>query len=478
MRLSVFNHYVTAFPEADETLIHNTFSGAYVVLPTAVVEALRRGERGDALELTGEVDARELSAPDVGVLVASLAQEELEFQQWFSRRRALNRRLEVVVGINLACNFACTYCLQDGVLDGTVMKEAIADATADWLLGEAKARGLTAVHLVFVGGEPLLHAGRIERIAGRVRDGASALTFSLITNGYFLTAEMVDRLLPHGLCAAQVTLDGDETTHATTRVCKSGESTFRRIFDNVVMASRKIRISVNGNYQVDTLHGFGPLLRQLAQVLPPRSHVSFSPALETIASPPGSGSGACSWSGSDTSYQTALWDEGARHGFLQAPLNVVGPCEFHDVHAFAIDPTGTIYKCPGFLGLPEWGIGHVSGSLTARYDEMLALTPKQTPCGGCSHRPDCGGGCVAAEWIRTGDTSGVNCERDYFESIQRDATIRGYLLATSDDLEQAVSQFPEPPRRLPGPPPDQRKRVRSSSLRVLATSQRIKGGTQ
>ena len=47
---------------------------------------------------------------------------------------------------------------------------------------------------------------------------------ALLHLGYFLTPEMVTRLLPFGLDGAQVTLDGDHTTHSLTRVSKRGES--------------------------------------------------------------------------------------------------------------------------------------------------------------------------------------------------------------------------------------------------------------
>lgn len=470
MRLSVFNHYVPGFPDPEDTLIHNTFSGAYVVLPTVTVDALERMDRGEPLtaEERELVDDSELVDPDVGVVVDSHAAEETEFQQWFAMRRNLHRRLDAIVSINLACNFACTYCLQDGVLDGTVMKPATADATADWLIAHALDNDLDAVNLIFVGGEPLLHPQRIKRIASRVKAGIGEreLTFSLTTNGYFLTRALVTELVPYGLRKAQVTLDGDATTHAKTRVCKTGEDTFSRIMDHVVAASRLIRITINGNYQNDTIHGFGPLMRQLANVMPRGTEVSFSPALQTMASAEGAGSGSCSWSGSDTRYQVALHDEAIRNGLQASPLNVVGPCEFHDTHAFAIDPNGIIYKCPGFLGFEDWGIGHVHSGLTDRYQQMLELTPKSEPCGGCSHRPYCGGGCVAAEWMRTNDTSRVNCEHDYFERVKHDAVTRGYHLAVEDDAEAAAHAFPSAPIELPRAK-NQPRQVRSMGLRVL-----------
>ena len=475
MRLSRFNLYVDNYPTIGETLVHNTLSGAYVVLDEPTLSALRRADSGQDLSDRERVlvEDPDLWDPDVGVMTTSHEAEEAEFYKWFSFRRDIGSTLHAIVGINLACNFACPYCSQAEVMNGSVMDLPTIDRTADWLVSRTIGQQREGLHLILVGGEPLLHLDRIERLARRAQEQLQPhglrFTMAVITNGYFLDESTVERLCSHGLIQAQVTLDGDHTTHRLTRVSKKGEDSFQRIFDNVVAASRHIRVTINGNYQENTVHGFAPLLEQLAQAgFPAGSKVTFSPALEGLSSSQDVGSGSCTWSGSDTSYQVALYDETLRQGYDPGgPANAVGPCEFHDYHSFAIDPDGTIYKCPGFLGNPDWGIGHVRSGLTDRYQHMLALTPKSS-CVGCEHRPNCGGGCVAAEWIRSGNTEGVNCEKDYFNLVKDEAVVRNYLLATQATVEQALNKFPAS-TRLPvvsntnmgtGP-------VRSAALRVV-----------
>jgi uncharacterized protein len=473
MRLSTFNHYVSDYPDPGQTLIHNTFSGAYVVVEDEQLAALRKADRGAALtEAEAELASDpELADPNVAVVVSSLEEEETEFRAWFERRRS-HGSLDVIVGVNLACNFDCPYCSQAEVMDGSVMKPSTCDAVADWLATRALERGLPRIYIVFVGGEPLLHPDRIEQVIHRIRERTSgrdtAIDIGLITNGWFLDDAMLDRLIPLGLSDAQITLDGDESTHSRTRKSKRGGDTFRRVFDNLIAASRRIRVSIKGNYQEDTLHGFAPLLDKLAAAgLRPRSGVGFSPALSGLSTREGSGSGACTWAGSDTSLQVAFHDRILSLGFSASPLDKVGPCELHDTDSFAMDPDGRIFKCPGFLGHPEWAIGHVATGLTERYHQLLAATPVAKPCGGCSHRPNCGGGCVATEWIHAGETGGVNCEKGYFERIKRDATIRNFLLATADSPASAAAEFPSPPRSLPTEPARAQAPVRGRRLDAL-----------
>lgn len=483
MRLSAFNIYVDDFPHTGETLIHNTFSGAYVILEEGVVSALRKRERGAPLGDAERVqigrpadlaaDLAALADPDIGVVVASLEQEEREYRAWFEEQRS-RAGMRAIVSINQACNFDCPYCCQADIMNGAVMKPAMVARTADWLAERALAIAAPSLHVTFVGGEPLLHPERIralmERVHARLVPANVAVSMGLITNGYFLDDALVISLLPLGLTDAQVTLDGDATTHARSRVARSGDDTFARIFANVIAASRHIRISINGNYQDDTIAGFGPLIRSLAEAaLPAQSCLHFSPALEILGAPPGSGSGASTWSDSAHGYRVALHDEIVRHGYETHMLHAIGPCSFHDRHMYAIDAGGVLYKCPGFLGHPEWGIGHVVDGLNQRYEQMLAVDTGER-CGDCSHRPSCAGGCLAGAFLRTGRMGEINCERDYFESVKAHALPRGYLLAVQGDPRQAMAGFPAPPVALPATTTTSRsgQGVRSPALRVLS----------
>lgn len=457
MQLSVFNLYVEDFPDPGEVLVHNTLSGAYVVLPRHLLSALETA-RNETIDAAGMLD--ELSDPDVGVVVASREEEELAYRDWLEGQRALPD-MKAIVAVNRACNFACSYCCQADVMDGSVMAPAVADASAAWLAARAITVGARRLHVTFVGGEPLLHPDRIVALASRLRallgESGVALTIGLITNGLFLDQDMVRRLEPHGLTVAQVTLDGDERTHSRSRISKRGEATFSRIFANVIAASRRIRIVLNGNYQHDTIAGFAPLIRNLAAADFGREHsISFTPALAFLGAPADGGSGQCTWSRSAHGYRVALQDELLRHGYRPLDLHVIGPCSFHQHHMYVVDVDGAILKCPGFLGHAEWAIGHVASGLTERYRELLAVDTGST-CGGCAHRPNCAGGCIANALLR-GGTPGApydssladhHCEIDYLQTAAAHGLPRAYLLSTAASVDGAMAAFPSPPAALP-----------------------------
>ncbi len=481
MMLSAFNLYAHDLPEPGEVLVHNTFSGAYLVLDNDVFAALEKRDRGEALDECecALVDDPDFSASDIGIVVADRDDEARAFEAWFDARRQ-QAEMRAIVAINRACNFDCPYCCQAESMDGAVMTPETVEKTATWLAQRARAVGTPSLQVTFVGGEPLLHPERIRQLMTSLqRQLAStdiALSMGVITNGYFLTEDMIASLQPLGLCIAQVTIDGDEHTHSRSRVSKQGEDTFARIFQNVLDASRHIQVVVNGNYQEDTISGFAPLIRKLHEAGFPTTHrISFSPALDILDAPAGSGSGSCTWSQASHHHQVALHDQLVRHGYPTSPLHSVGPCAFNSHHMYVVDVDGSLLKCPGFLGHPEWNIGDVERGLGERYQALLRLDRSAT-CGGCAHRPNCAGGCIANALIRSGepdtgyDSSMIDdhCEIEYLHNVTRDALVRAYLLATSPDTAAALADFPAAAELPAAALTDSRKRgVRPASLNVL-----------
>jgi uncharacterized protein len=228
---------------------------------------------------------------------------------------------------------------------------------------------------------------------------------------------------------------------------------------------------VNGNYQEETLHGFPGLIAKLREAgLKPGTSMHFSPALSTLGAPEGSASGACTQGASNPEWMLGLKDMIARAGFDPGDPTAFGPCAFHMRHSYSIDPQGHVYKCPGFLGKEKWAIGHVASGLTGAYERMVESKPHEKNCGGCAHRPDCAGGCVASEWMAKDKEEGINCEHEYFERTGDELVKRKYAFAVaaidgSDpfDIIPAV----ELPRRDRNSSAHGHGR-RSSALRVIA----------
>lgn len=96
----------------------------------------------------------------------------------------------------MRCNFNCPYCFE--LHSGVDMSEAVQDdvvALAERMLRTFAAKKL---HVIWFGGEPLLAPETIWALTERLRAltdrlGA-AYSAGIVTNGYLLTQELVDRL--------------------------------------------------------------------------------------------------------------------------------------------------------------------------------------------------------------------------------------------------------------------------------------------
>jgi uncharacterized protein len=435
MRLSRFNAYLSDFPDLGDTLIYNHLSGGMVPITAEGMALLRRIDRDEAVTEAELAEVAELTDPDYGMLVSEPADEERRFAARMNLLRKNTRHLSVVVSTSLACNFGCPYCVQGQVMSGKTMSFETVHNTGRWIVERARKVGVESIDLSFLGGEPLLHPHIIEGVVRQVsryaREAGVELTFDVVTNGFFLTRAMAERLKALGCRSAKVTLDGDETTHDRTRPQKGGKSSFATIWNNLREAAPVLPIVLNGNFTAETLSGFRPLLQKLRAAgfdrrMIPR--ISFTPALGALMAPPEST--VCR-----SSRLSESWPEeiGAMAEAIEAAgyQNVgdgtsVGPCGFHNAQHFGIDPEGYVYKCSGFLGLPQFAIGRVTepeAELGPLYQR--ALSPVLlAECGDCANRPSCAGACVASAWIAAGGPGDVQCDKPYFQTVAVDAIKR------------------------------------------------------
>src|SRR5215475_11813763 len=77
MRLSVFNQYVENYPEPDQVLVYNAFTGGFASLDASTFAILKRADAGGMLDDSErQLIDPELFDDSVGVLVESRAAEE------------------------------------------------------------------------------------------------------------------------------------------------------------------------------------------------------------------------------------------------------------------------------------------------------------------------------------------------------------------------------------------------------------------
>ncbi|RMI30213.1 FxsB family radical SAM/SPASM domain protein [Nocardia stercoris] len=142
---------------------------------------------------------------------------------------------QFVVKVHSRCNLACDYCYMYELADQSwrdqpvVMTPEIARATARRIAEHVERHELTAVEVVFHGGEPLL-AGpdRIDTLAREFRaavDSSVHVELGVQTNGALLTPPMLDVLAAHDI-GVGVSLDGDRAANDRHRRNRRGDSSY------------------------------------------------------------------------------------------------------------------------------------------------------------------------------------------------------------------------------------------------------------
>jgi uncharacterized protein len=152
---------------------------------------------------------------------------------------------QFVVKVHSRCDLACDHCYVYQHADQSwrgrpvTMPDEIFRLTAGRIAEHAAVHGLSRVHVVLHGGEPLL-AGR-ERLRGFARElrgalrGVSGLDLRMQTNGLRLDDEFCAMLADEGIVTG-ISLDGDRISNDRHRIRADGSGSY----DDVVRAVRRL----------------------------------------------------------------------------------------------------------------------------------------------------------------------------------------------------------------------------------------------
>ena len=204
------------------------------------------------------------------------------------------RPLSLLAELTYRCNLQCPYCYNP--LDLGAYRDELAVTTWCRVVDEAAELGVVQVHLS--GGEPTLRADDCCAIVERAR-GANLYT-NLITQGTFLSDDLLDRLLRAGLDHVQISLqashgplaDGIAGAHVHHRKLEALERALRRdvaVTLNCVLHARNIdeveqfielaeRLGVR-RLELANTQLYGWAFRNRAALLPTRAQVERAAAV-------------------------------------------------------------------------------------------------------------------------------------------------------------------------------------------------------
>jgi uncharacterized protein len=401
-------------------MLYSTITGSVAHVARSVIEDIEHNRLSKKEQKT---------LTDLGFLIENAEDEQRELLSFIDTLNAEDTAFRATVVLNLDCNLACTYCFE-GMRKG---KHFMSAETADAFVEFTKAHIRESddeINLIFYGGEPLLSQDTLVRISEKLQTFAKKkkllYEFSLITNGTLLTPRVVDRLVPLGLRAVKVTLDGPREVHDIFRPFRSGKGSFDAIVNNIQQICSRTSVRIGGNYTRESFEKFPRLLGYLLEcgLTPDKiAAIKFSPVMnETDDIAPDFNDGCTSvnepWLvDASISLREAILSRGYR---TQEMMPMVCLMERRGV---VVNYDGALYKCPGLVGRADFCAGTVrTGMLNYSSSHNLGNW-KNEECLACAYLPLCFGGCRYMKLVREGTMKGIDCKKEYF-----DRTLEAFVL--------------------------------------------------
>jgi len=142
----------------------------------------------------------------------------------------------ILLPVGQSCNFSCVYCYEDhsnSVKMGKTQK--------DILINFVKNQNLKTVTIEYFGGEPLLNKQFIFELNSELiklsLENSFKLYSSITTNAYTLDIDTFSKLLKNNVFSYQITIDGLPEDHNNFRPLKNSDTTFNKIFNNLIKIS-------------------------------------------------------------------------------------------------------------------------------------------------------------------------------------------------------------------------------------------------
>jgi uncharacterized protein len=414
-----FSRYLKYFPSSEKPgniILFSTWRLSKVEIKAETFRAIEKGDISPENEklLAG-----------LGMLVTSREEEKISVISLHDRINKHSPGMDFIVVLNLDCNFACKYCFEGGLKGNLYMSKETADRLVDFIKERFKDNKKTLL-VDFYGGEPLLSNDLIKHISKKLKaftEGRGAsYSFSLVTNGALLKRKIAQELAELGLKSVKITIDGPAYIHNKNRPFKSGAPSFDVLIKNIKETWDIIKINLGGNFEENNYRDFTLLLDYLERqgITPDKLGViKFDPVAkrtERVMNPTDYRGGCITldepWL---LEANDLLREDILRRGYKT--LNMSHKlCMIESKNSYVVNYDGSLYKCPGFIGMEEYNIGNIKDGIFEYNDTYNLGIWKNDKCTECEYLPLCYGGCRYMTFLRDNNVNTLDCQKEYLDA--------------------------------------------------------------
>lgn len=391
MKRSRFNVF---FDYNGKTYISNTFSKSLIELDEQHQKVLANSD-AELCEIQDSLKA----LYQEGILVDDQLDEIGMLRFAHEQSKKGTDEIEIVVAPTLSCNFRCEYCFE--TKRNGRMSDDVQDKVINYIKEKTKAIDCKKIRFIWFGGEPLLCFDIIEKMTVSLnkycQESGINIEYSVITNGYLITHDILARMEQINIRHVQITLDGDKNTHDSRRVLLDGSGTYDKIYDNLKLFSEyNITVAIRVNIDADNAEMFGYVKSEIKKLN--NNRIVCHPALvEKTENQSTTQKNKCLKGNEDWFYKNPDIEEYYLSQSKKNLDNVCCVCSAEHLDSFVVDELGNLYKCWNSIGYDDqiWGTIGTEKKNPVIVSQYLGRDPfTENECCDCAFIPVCAGGCI------------------------------------------------------------------------------------
>lgn len=240
-KVSCFNSYCKSTYK--ESIIFNSFTEKMVIIHNKKIE--NKEELIRFFDITNKENKENLL--EYGLIVGE-NDNEYRIASLKYLDKLYNKDLYLMILPTYNCNFRCRYCYENfgnEFLSFPEIELSKIDENRIMMFIKKYLSSYYCLTIEWHGGEPLLKSDIINSLSEKIIKLTSYMRKPFIatitTNGYYLTEDMVRKMLRNHVIKFHVTLDGFEWNHNFYRPDKNGKNTFDIIIKNLLNIKQNIK---------------------------------------------------------------------------------------------------------------------------------------------------------------------------------------------------------------------------------------------
>jgi uncharacterized protein len=302
------------------------------------------------------------------------------------------------------CNFRCPYCFETNKKSVSMTDETI-DNLISFISSHTNAK---TMGITWYGGEPLLAFDCIKKILAKLKSLPIKLKYhGIVTNGYYLTDEVIDFFNENNLNQIQITFDGNKNRHNKYRRDKDTKqgsydvilANADKILEHMPETFLSVRVNIDKINSID----FIETVKYLKERWKNYKKFEVYPGILRIDKEDKTNLGGNAMKYDDiVSFLFALSNKSDVIERNYFPTFAPKVCAATNINSYIIGAEGEIYKCWNDLTDPNKIIGYIDeNELTnpyVYYDYVISCKwHENAECVKCFFLPICHGGCA---WYR------------------------------------------------------------------------------